>query len=302
MIYTVTFNPAVDYAVFCDNVQAGEVNRAENEKISFGGKGINVSLVLNELGIKSTALGFVAGFTGQAIENGVAGAGVLTDFVHLKSGFSRINVKIKSSVETELNGNGPVIGEEDISELFQKLSRLSDGDMLVLAGSVPKSLPADIYEKILGRLSGRNIKFVVDAQKDLLLNTLKYKPFLIKPNLRELEEIFDAKLGNREEIAARAEKLREMGAQNVLVSLAGDGAMLLDENGKLHTAAACRGQVRNSVGAGDSMVAGFIAGAQGGDYEYALKLGTAAGGATAFSDGLATAEEINLQLKMYGEQ
>ncbi len=301
MIYTVTFNPAVDYAVFCGSLRAGGVNRAENEKISFGGKGINVSLVLNELGVKSTALGFVAGFTGEAIEKGVAGAGVHTDFVHLKSGFSRINVKIKSSEETELNGNGPVIGEEDISELFQRLSRLSDGDMLVLAGSVPKSLPADIYERILGRLSGRSIKFVVDAQKDLLLNTLKYKPFLIKPNLCELEEIFGATLGSRGEIADCAKKLQEMGAENVLVSMAGDGAILLDENGKLHTAAACRGQVRNSVGAGDSMVAGFIAGAQDGDYEYALRIGTCAGGATAFSDGLATGEEIRLQLKAYGE-
>lgn len=296
MIYTVTFNPAVDYVVFCGSIRAGEVNRAENEQIFFGGKGINVSLVLNELGVKSTALGFTAGFTGEAIEKGVAKAGVLTDFVHLKSGFSRINVKIKSSAETEINGNGPVIGKEDISELFSKLSRLSDGDTLVLAGSVPKSLPGDIYEQILGRLSGKNIKFVVDAQKDLLLNTLKYKPFLIKPNLSELEEMFNTTLGNREEIAARAEKLREMGAKNVLVSMAGDGAMLLDENGKLHTAAACKGVVRNSVGAGDSMVAGFIAGAQSGDYEYALKLGTAAGGATAFSDGLAAGEEIRLQL------
>lgn len=296
MIYTVTFNPAVDYVVFCGSIRAGEVNRAENEQFFFGGKGINVSLVLNELGIKSTALGFTAGFTGEAIEKGVAKAGVLTDFVHLKSGFSRINVKIKSSAETEINGNGPVIGKEDISELFSKLSRLSDGDMLVLAGSVPKSLPGDIYEQILGRLSGKNIKFVVDAQKDLLLNTLKYKPFLIKPNLSELEEMFNTTLGNRGEIAARAEKLREMGAKNVLVSMAGDGAMLLDENGKLHTAAACKGVVRNSVGAGDSMVAGFIAGAQSGDYEYALKLGTAAGGATAFSDGLAAGEEIRLQL------
>lgn len=296
MIYTVTFNPAVDYVVFCSSIRAGEVNRAENEQIFFGGKGINVSLVLNELGIKSTALGFTAGFTGEAIEKGVAKAGVLTDFVHLKSGFSRINVKIKSSAETEINGNGPAIGKEDISELFSKLSRLSDGDMLVLAGSVPKSLPGDIYEQILGRLSGKNIKFVVDAQKDLLLNTLKYKPFLIKPNLSELEEMFNTTLGNRGEIAARAEKLQEMGAKNVLVSMAGDGAILLDENGKLHTAAACKGVVRNSVGAGDSMVAGFIAGAQSGDYEYALKLGTAAGGATAFSDGLAAGEEIRLQL------
>lgn len=296
MIYTVTFNPAVDYVVFCGSIRAGEVNRAENEQIFFGGKGINVSLVLNELGVKSTALGFTAGFTGEAIEKGVAKAGVLTDFVHLKSGFSRINVKIKSSAETEINGNGPAIGKEDISELFSKLSRLSDGDMLVLAGSVPKSLPGDIYEQILGRLSGKNIKFVVDAQKDLLLNTLKYKPFLIKPNLSELEEMFNTTLGNRGEIAARAEKLQEMGAKNVLVSMAGDGAILLDENGKLHTAAACKGVVRNSVGAGDSMVAGFIAGAQSGDYEYALKLGTAAGGATAFSDGLAAGEEIRLQL------
>lgn len=287
MIYTVTFNPAVDYVVHADRIAVGGVNRSKSEKIYFGGKGINVSTVLSELGVKSKALGFVAGFTGDAIEKGVAEKGIETDFVHLENGFSRINVKIKSEKETELNGQGPEIDGKALGELFEKLDKLDNGDTIVLAGSIPNSLPADIYEKILERLQKKNVKAVVDATKDLLLNVLKYKPFLIKPNNHELGEMFGVTLKTNEEIAEYAQKLKDMGARNVLVSMAGDGALLLDENGKTHVCGVCKGTVKNSVGAGDSMVAGFIAGSESGDYEYALKLGTAAGGATAFSDGLA---------------
>ena len=292
MVYTVTFNPAVDYVVHTDAMKKGAVNRSASEEIYFGGKGINVSLVLRELDIPSKALGFVAGFTGKAIEDGVREKGIETDFVHLKNGFSRINVKIKSDDETDLNGQGPDIPEEALSELFEKLNELKNGDTIVLAGSIPSSLPENIYEKILEFLSDREIKTVVDATKDLLLNVLKYKPFLIKPNNHELGEMFGVTLKTTDEIAEYARKLKEMGARNVLVSMAGDGALLLDENGKIHVCGVCKGKVKNSVGAGDSMVAGFIAGSQNGDYDYALKLGTATGGATAFSDGLAQKDEI----------
>lgn len=292
MVYTVTFNPAIDYVVHTDEMKVGSVNRSRSEEIYFGGKGINVSIVLSELGIKSKAMGFVAGFTGEAIEKGVAEKGIETDFVHLENGYSRINVKIKSGAETELNGQGPEIGGKALDELFEKLDKLEDGDTIVLAGSIPGTLPSDIYEKILQRLSDRKIKTVVDATKDLLINVLKYKPFLIKPNNYELGEIFGVTLTSNDEIAKYAGKLKEMGARNVLVSMAGDGALLLDENGKTHICGVCNGTVKNSVGAGDSMVAGFIAGSQEGDYDYALRLGTATGGATAFSDGLATKSEI----------
>lgn len=297
MIYTVTFNPAVDYIVHTKELTAGAVNRSDGEEIYFGGKGINVSLVLAQLGVKSIALGFVAGFTGEAIEKGIAKAGIEADFVHLDNGFSRINVKIKSEKETELNGQGPDIDGKALDELFAKLDRLTKGDTLVLAGSIPASLPADIYERILEKLNGRNIRVVVDATKDLLLNVLKYKPFLIKPNNFELGEIFDTEMKTTEDIVKYAGKLQEMGAVNVLVSMAGDGAVLLDEYGKTHICGVCKGKVKNSVGAGDSMVAGFIAGCEKGDYEYALKLGTASGGATAFSDGLAEKKTIDELIK-----
>ncbi len=292
MIYTVTFNPAVDLVVSADHINTGAVNRLKSEEIYFGGKGINVSLVLRELGIKSRAFGFIAGFTGEAIENGLVSQGIGTDFVRLKDGFSRINVKIKSDEETELNGRGPDIPDDAVKELFEKLEMIKDGDTLVLAGSIPPSLPSDIYEKILAHLEGRKIKTVVDATKDLLLNVLKYRPFLVKPNNHELGEMFGVKLETVEQIAEYAEKLRKMGAENVLVSMAGDGALLIDETGKVYHQGVCKGTVKNSVGAGDSMVAGFIAGVEKGDYEYALKLGTACGGATAFSDGLAEKEDI----------
>ena len=297
MVYTVTFNPAIDYVVHTGEMKLGATNRSEKEEMYFGGKGINVSIVLRELGIDSKALGFTAGFTGEAIENGLSEMGINADFVRLKNGNSRINVKIKSTEETELNGQGPDIDEAAINALFAKLDKLSDGDTLILAGSIPSSLPSDIYEKILERLSGRNIKTVVDATKDLLLNVLKYKPFLVKPNNHELGEMFGVELKTDEEIEKYARKLQEMGAVNVLISMAGDGAMLIDEYGKMHRCGVCKGTVKNSVGAGDSMVAGFTAGSLKGDYEYALKLGTAAGGATAFSDGLAEKAKIDELLK-----
>ena len=297
MVYTVTFNPAIDYIVRTDELVVGMTNRSKSEEMYVGGKGINVSMVLAELGIRSKALGFVAGFTGRAIEDGAKEKGVETDFVHLESGCSRINVKIKSGEETELNGQGPKIPDKAIEELFGKLDRLEDGDVLVLAGSIPGTLPSDIYEKILARLSDRKIKTVVDATKDLLLNVLKYKPFLIKPNNHELGEMFGVELKTEEEIISYAKKLREMGAVNVLISMAGDGAILVDEDGNVHKCGVCKGTVKNSVGAGDSMVAGFIAGSEKGDYEYALKLGTATGGATAFSDELAKKDEIYELLK-----
>ncbi len=297
MVYTVTFNPAIDYVVHTGEMKLGATNRSEREEMYFGGKGINVSIVLRELGINSKVLGFTAGFTGEAIEKGLADAGIDTDFVRLDRGNSRINVKIKASEETELNGQGPDIDDKALSALFEKLDSLSDGDTLVLAGSIPSSLPSDIYERILERLSDKNIRAVVDATKDLLLNVLKYKPFLVKPNNHELGEMFGVTLKTDEEIEKYARKLQDMGAVNVLISMAGDGAMLIDEYGKMHRCGVCKGVVKNSVGAGDSMVAGFTAGVINGDYEYALKLGTAAGGATAFSDGLATKEEITELVK-----
>ncbi len=292
MIYTVTFNPAIDYVVHTDDMKTGSVNRSSKEEIYFGGKGINVSWVLSELGIKSKALGFVAGFTGKAIEDGIKAKGIETDFVHLEKGFSRINVKIKSSEETELNGQGPVITDEAIKELYSKLNKLEDGDTLILAGSIPNTLPSDIYEKILEYISSKDIKIVVDATKDLLLKVLKFRPFLIKPNNHELGEMFGIELKTNEEIIKYARRLKDMGAVNVLISMAGDGAILIDKDDNVHTCGVCKGKVKNSVGAGDSMVAGFVAGSVDGDYEYALKLGTASGGATAFSDGLAKKDEI----------
>lgn len=292
MVYTVTFNPAIDYVVHTEELKPGATNRSEREEIYFGGKGINVSIVLKELGIASRTLGFAAGFTGKAIEKGLSDMGIDADFVRLEKGNSRINVKIKSDRETELNCQGPDIDDKAIGALWEKLDALTDGDTLILAGSIPNSLPPDIYERILEKLQGKKIKVAVDATKDLLLNVLKYKPFMIKPNNHELGEMFGPKLETDEEIEKYALKLKEMGAVNVLISMAGDGAMLIDEYGKTHRCGVCKGKVKNSVGAGDSMVAGFIAGAQKGDYEYALKLGTAAGGATAFSDGLAVKEKI----------
>lgn len=297
MIYTITFNPAIDYVIHTDSIRTGEVNRTSSETYFIGGKGINVSVVLAELGVKSVALGFVAGFTGDAIENGLLRKGISTDFIKLNNGFSRINVKIKSDEETEINGQGPEISDEAIAELFRKLDSINSGDILVLAGSIPKSLDSDIYERILSYCDGKGVRFVVDASGSLLLNVLKYKPFLIKPNNHELGEMFGVKASSSAEIEKYALKLREMGARNVLVSMAGDGAVLFAEDGNTYSCGVCKGTVRNSVGAGDSMVAGFIAGISDGDYSHALKLGTACGGATAFSDDLAVKEDIDRLLK-----
>lgn len=294
MIYTVTLNPAVDYVVDCGEIAMGAVNRLESGEIFFGGKGINVSFVLSELGVPSKALGFTAGFTGEAIENGIAEKGIATDFVRLDSGFSRINIKLRTGLptETELNGQGPQISEDKIRELFSRFEAMKEGDTIVLAGSIPASLSADIYEKILAHLQHKNIRAIVDASGNLLLNVLKYKPFLVKPNNFELGEIFSDTVDTPEKAAEYAFKLKEMGAVNVLVSMAEQGAVLVDESGKIHVSKAYSGTVKNTVGAGDSMVAGFIAGYEKGGYDYALRLGTACGGATAFSDGLATSTEI----------
>ena len=293
MIYTVTFNPALDYVVKVDNFTTGTVNRTVAEEIFYGGKGINVSAVLKELGYASPALGFVAGFTGDEIERGVRTLGFASDFIRVKDGMSRINVKMKSDNETEINGIGPQITESDVEKLFEKLEKLENGDILVLSGSIPKSIDDRIYETIMSRLDGKGIRIVVDATKDLLLNVLKYHPFLIKPNNHELGEMFGAELKSDEDIITYAGKLQEMGAVNVLVSMAGDGAILVTEEKEVHKMGVAKGTVKNSVGAGDSMVAGFIAGyLDKRDYAYALKLGTASGSATAFSEGIATRKDI----------
>jgi len=299
MIYTVTFNPAIDYVVRMDgDLLPGMTNRSASEECYYGGKGINVSMVLAEMGLESTALGFTAGFTGKAIDEAVKAAGIKSDFIELKDGISRINIKLKGTEETEINAQGPKIDEEAQKTLFDKLSKLKEGDVLILAGSIPNSLPDDVYEKILSMLQGKGIEFVVDATKDLLTNVLKYHPFLIKPNNFELGEIVGKILIKDEELYDGALKLQEMGARNVLISMAGAGAMLVDENGKQYRIGVPKGEVRNSVGAGDSMVAGFVAGyIKTGDYETALKMGTAAGSATAFSDGLAKAVDIEKLLK-----
>lgn len=298
MIYTVTFNPAIDYVVRLDApLEVGAVNRAAGEDCVLGGKGINVSGVLAQLGCESTALGFVAGETGAWLERGLAAQGIRTDFVRLKEGMTRINVKIKAQAETELNGAGPAIPEQAQRELEQKLDALQAGDILVLAGSIPASLAQDTYERLLARLEGRGVLAVVDATRDLLVNVLQYHPFLIKPNNHELSEIVGRTLTTPDEIADAARTLQQKGARNVLVSMAGDGALLLTETGEVHRIGVPKGKVVNSVGAGDSMVAGFVAGwMQTKDYAYALRLGTACGSATAFSLGLATREKIEMLL------
>lgn len=293
MVYTVTCNPALDYVVRMKEFRAGDINRTQQEEIQFGGKGINVSTVLSNLGVENIALGFLAGFTGQALEEGLRRGGIRTDFIRLPEGLTRINVKIKSEEETEINGQGPAIPAAALEELFGKLDRLQSGDVLDLSGSIPASLPDDVYQKILARLDGRGILTVVDATRDLLCAVLPYKPFLIKPNNHELGEIFGKVLSTDEEIADCARQLQERGARNVLVSMAGDGSLLLDETGGLHKLGVPKGKVRNSVGAGDSMVAGFLAGwLKTGDYAAAHRMGAAAGSATAFSDGLATEAEV----------
>ena len=295
MIYTVTFNPALDYVIGVNQFKIGNVNRTSYESISFGGKGINVSCVLNHLGMKSIALGFVAGFTGREITARLQQEGIQTDFVELEEGMSRINVKLKSDEETEINGLGPVISSFKLEELFRKLDQLGSDDILVLAGSIPNTLPDNIYEHIIEKLSNRGIRVVVDATKDLLKNVLKYHPFLIKPNNHELGELFGVTLKSQEDIIHYAKELQNMGARNVLISMAGDGSILVDETGHSIRMGVPKGTVKNSVGAGDSMVAGFLAGyLSKNDYHYALRLGTACGSATAFSIGLGSKELIDV--------
>lgn len=293
MIYTVTFNPALDYVVRVDHFALGEVNRTEQERIYYGGKGLNVSAVLSTLGYGNTALGFVAGFTGDEIERGVKGLGFQSDFIRVEKGLSRINVKLKSQEETEINGMGPEITGEDVTQLFEKLDRLTAGDVLVLSGSIPKSINDDIYERIMESLDGRGVRIVVDATKDLLINVLPYHPFLIKPNNHELGEMFGVTLHCPEEIIDYGKRLQKKGARNVLISMAGDGAILITEEEEVFQMGVPKGTVKNSVGAGDSMVAGFIAGyLENGSFEHALRLGSAAGSASAFSEGLAGKEDI----------
>ena len=293
MIYTVTFNPSIDYIIRLEQFTTGEINRVNYEQILPGGKGINVSIVLKNLGHDSTALGFLAGFTGVAMQQMLHSFGITDDFVRLDDGFSRINVKIKAESETEINGQGPVITEEAQRALFEKLDRLTHGDTLVLAGSIPNTLPDDIYERIMERLDGRGIRIVVDATKNLLRRVLKYRPFLIKPNNHELGEMFGAELKTDDEIVFHAKKLQEEGATNVLISMASDGAILLTAEGVFYRSAAPKGTLVNSVGAGDSMVAGFLASfmESGGSYERAFYMGVAAGSASAFSPNLATRAE-----------
>ena len=291
MIYTLTFNPALDYVMDVENVTFGGVNRSRGEKIFFGGKGVNVSLVLCELGAESTALGFIGGFTGEALDAELTKRGVKTDFCRLGDGMTRINVKLRGADVTEINGAGPAISERDMAALYEKLDCIGEGDTLVIAGSIPGSLPRDTYERIMERLSGRGIRFAVDAEGELLTNSLRYRPFLIKPNVHELSAIEGRELKTKEEILAAAAKLKVAGAENVLVSLGGDGALLLDSDGVSHFRPAFKGNVLNTVGAGDSMLAGFLYAADEG-YERALLVGTAAGGATAFSEGLADREGI----------
>ena len=293
MIYTVTFNPSLDYIVRVDDMRLGVINRTSYEQLLPGGKGINVSIVLGNLGHESRALGFTAGVTGVALEALLARTGVDHDLVHVEEGFTRINAKVKSAEETELNGQGPRITEANVEELFSKLDALGEGDTLVVSGSVPNTLPGDMYERIMERLDGRDVRIVVDAERDLLTRVLPYHPFLVKPNNIELGDIFGVTLGTRDEVVPYARKMQEMGAANVLVSMAGEGGVLVDADGGVHQSPAARGTVVNSVGAGDSCVAGFLAGLmETGSYETAFRMGLAAGSASAFSDHLATRAEV----------
>ena len=290
MVYTITFNPALDYTMAVKNLAAGSVNRAVSEKIRIGGKGINVSVVLKNLGIENTALGFIAGFTGEEIKRRLENYGVGCGFVYLESGMSRINVKIDTDTETQINASGPDIPTDAVEMLLARISEMKNGDMIILSGSVPKSVPDDMYAHILENAKARGVIAVVDASGNQLSNTLKYSPFLIKPNNFELEEIFGSgSCADVDGIEKCAKKMRAEGAQNVLVSMAGDGALLAAADGKTYFSAAPSGRVINSVGAGDSMVAGFVYGSLTyGDYSKALMCGIAAGSASAFSESLCT--------------
>lgn len=298
MIYTVTFNPSLDYIVSVDNFTLGMTNRTDSELMLPGGKGINVSTVLRNLGIDSTALGFAAGFTGNEIIRRLNEMGVKNDFIWIRNGYSRINLKLKNIDGTEINGQGSLMEEEKVEELVEKLEELGWSDVLFLSGSIPASMPDDMYQRIMKRLEGKGVQIVVDATGELLLKVLPYHPFLIKPNNHELGEIFSVELETREEVIPYGKKLQEMGAKNVLVSMAGEGAVLIAENGQIFQAAAPEGKLVNGVGAGDSMVAGFMAGyREKQDYEYAFCMGLAAGSASAFSENLATKQEVEAVLR-----
>lgn len=293
MIYTVTFNPSLDYIVSVDDFKLGLTNRTSSELLLPGGKGINVSTILTNLGIESTALGFIAGFTGTEIVRRAERIGIRSDFIRIEEGISRINVKLKSIDGTEINGMGPDISSEKVTELMEKLEVLGEGDVLVLAGSIPSTMPDDIYSRILEGLEGKGVTFIVDATGDLLLKVLKYHPFLIKPNNHELGDIFHVELKTREEVIPYGKKLQEMGARNVLISMAGEGAVLVAEDGSVYDAPAPKGVLVNAVGSGDSMVAGFTAGwIEKKDYRHAFYMGVASGSASAFSEYLATKDEI----------
>lgn len=303
MIYTITFNPALDYITQVENFKIGEINRTKTETILPGGKGLNVSIVLKNLGIENTALGFVAGFTGEELICKMESQGVKADFIKVEKGLTRINVKISSInenkvEETALNGMGPQITRGDIEVLFEKIRKMSTNDIVILSGSIPKNIDKDIYEKICKELNEKGITFIVDSTQELLMNVLKYQPFLIKPNKEELEETLNRKILTKEDIINAAKTLQKMGAQNVLVSLGNNGALLLTQEDNIYYSKPPIGQVVNTVGSGDSMVAGFLAGYyQTQDYEYALKVGVAAGSASAFSIRLATKKDVDLLLK-----
>lgn len=308
MIYTVTFNPAIDYIAEVNNLKMNEINRATSEKILAGGKGINVSIVLKNLGIESIALGFIAGFTGQEIKRRVEEFGIKTDFVYIPDKFSRINVKLQSKVddkvvaETAINGEGPKVLDHEVNEFMKKIEKIEKDDFIVLAGSVSRNMKDDIYEKICSKVKEKGAKIVADATGKLLVNVLKHRPFLIKPNKKELEEIFEKEINTNEEVVFYARKLQEMGAENVLISMDKDGAILITKDKRMLYSEAPKGKVVNSVGSGDSMVAGFITGfITHSDYEKALKMGIAAGSASAFSENLATKEEIFYELSKMEE-
>lgn len=294
MIYTVTLNPSIDYVIKVDKLTTGNINRVNEEHVYPGGKGINVTRILKSLDNDNIALGFVSGFTGDYIINSLQELNLKSDFIKVKQGFTRINVKVKSEEETEINGQGPKISEEELNQFYKVIDKLVDGDILILSGSIPSCLDERLYESIMKKVEDMDIKVIVDATKNLLLNVLKYKPFLIKPNNHELAEMFNVELNSTEDVVFYARKLKEMGAQNVLISMGKDGALLVTENDEVFASSVAKGEVINSVGAGDSMVAGFIAGyLKSNSYEEALRLGAASGGATAFSSDLATREFID---------
>lgn len=293
MIYTITLNPSLDYLMEVNSLKIGSTNRSNEEMIRLGGKGLNVSAVLSRLGYESIALGMVAGFVGDEIQRLAEKEGIKTQFIHLEEGCSRINIKLKGINETEINGAGPMISSDAIKELFDELTMFQEGDVLILSGSIPISLPANLYETILNVLKSKKVMSVVDATGELLLNTLKYHPFLIKPNLDELSSLVQRRLHNKEEIIEAMQELKQRGAVNVLVSRGRDGAILMNEQGDVFDCRALSGDVVDSVGAGDSMVAAYVAGyLKTGNELSALNLAVAAGCACAFSDGLPEIEDI----------